>query len=101
MFSTICRFESIIFCETVKIFSKKFILYYTQIYRNSLKQIVKQNSLRNSFMDIADRIKELRGKMTREQFAEITDIPAQTLYKYEKRTGKVSLDSVEIGRAHV
>lgn len=47
-------------------------------------------------MDIADRIREIRGEQTREQFSQATGIHPQTLYKYENRTGKVSLESLEI-----
>lgn len=47
-------------------------------------------------MDIADRIRQLRGEMTREQFSKRTGIAPQTLYKYETRTGKVSLESAVI-----
>lgn len=46
-------------------------------------------------MDIADRIRKLRGNQTRERFAQELGVSAQTLYKYESRTGKVSLEFVE------
>lgn len=47
-------------------------------------------------MDIANRIRIVRGEQTREQFSQITGIHPQTLYKYENKTGKVSLESLEI-----
>ena len=46
-------------------------------------------------MDIADRILILRGDRTREQFTEGLKTSAQTLYKYENRTGKPTVEFVE------
>lgn len=60
------------------------------------KQKAKQFGFGSVSMDIADRIREIRGEQTREQFSQITGIHSQTLYKYENRTGKVSLESLEI-----
>lgn len=47
-------------------------------------------------MDISNRIREIRADKTREQFSQVTGIHPQTLYKYENKTGKVSLEAVEI-----
>lgn len=46
-------------------------------------------------MDITERILMIRGDKTREQFTEGTNTSAQTLYKYEKRTGKPTIEFVD------
>lgn len=46
-------------------------------------------------MNIAERIKMLRGKQTREQFSEGTGVSAQTLYKYEKQLSVPSIEFVD------
>lgn len=84
------------FTETVNKNSKKFIIiqfgllwdYERNRYRNSSKA-------GSVSMDIADRILLLRGDKTREQFTEGLKTSAQTLYKYETRAGKPTVEFVD------
>ena len=45
-------------------------------------------------MDIGERIAQIRGRMTREEFVEGLDIHAQSLYKYEKGKRQPDINTI-------